>query len=168
MSGRAPFQFLADVEFKFQISIVIAPCPSVSFFDFSGQTAGPIWLKFCSNVSLLTANRNCKPRSSHMCLRRSKWPTVNFFKNLIFQKHQSECYLIWVTTLGQGRDIKLRSCRSHDRNCVKMADFVNFWENRINSFKNLLLQTHQSECYQIWVTTLGQVRDVKLPVIPIT
>ena len=49
-----------------------------------------------------------------------------------------------------------RSCQSHDRKCVRMADFVNFWENRINSFKNLPLQTHQSECYQIWVKTLGQ------------
>ena len=54
-----------------------------------------------------------------------------------------------------------KSCDSHDRKCVKMADLVNFWENRINSFRNLLLQTHQSECYQIWVPTLGQGHDVK-------
>ena len=33
-----------------------------------------------------------------------------------------------------------------DRKCVKMADFVNFGKNCVNSFKNLLLQTHQSEC----------------------
>ena len=88
---------------------------------------------------------------------------VHFFKNLLLQTHQSECYLIWVTTLGQGRDVELlKSCRSHDQKCVKMANLVNFGENRINSFNNLLFQTHQSECYQMWVTTLGQDRDVKL------
>ena len=42
--------------------------------------------------------------------------------------------------------------------CVKMAAFVNYWENHVNSFKNLL-QSHQSECYQIWVTALGQGPD---------
>ena len=69
----------------------------------------------------------------------------------------SECYQIWVTTFGQGPDVKLlRSCWSHDQKCVKMADFVNFWESHVNSFKNLSLQTHQSEFYQIRVTTLGQ------------
>ena len=34
-----------------------------------------------------------------------------------------------------------------------------FGKNHINSFKNLPLQTHQSECYQIWVTTLGHGPD---------
>ena len=53
--------------------------------------------------------------------------------------------------------LNCQSCRSRDQKCVKMADFVNFGENRINSFKNLFLQTHQAECYHIWVTTLGQV-----------
>ena len=50
-------------------------------------------------------------------------------------------------------------------NCGGHADHVtgSVYENRINSFKNLLLQTHQSDCYQIWVTTLGQGPD-KLPV----
>ena len=79
---------------------------------------------------------------------------VNFFKNLLFQIHQSEHYQIWVSTLGQGRDGKLlKSCGSRDRKCVKMADFINIWENHINSFKNLLLQNNQSECYRIWVAT---------------
>ena len=138
---------------------------------------------------------------------------VNFFKNLLFQTHQSDCYQIWVPRSGRGPDVKLRrqcrlhiqkcvkmavaqipsktsfsrptcqnakkfgmqhygrvgiliilwkSCRSCDKKCVKMADLVNFWENCINSFHNLLLQTHLSECYQIWVTSLGQGHDVKL------
>ena len=39
---------------------------------------------------------------------------------------------------------------------MKMVDLVNVWENHIHSFKNLPLQTHQSEWYQIWVTTIGQ------------
>jgi len=40
--------------------------------------------------------------------------------------------------------------------------FLNFWENRINFFQNLLLQTQLSECNQIWVALLGKGRDVKL------
>ena len=90
---------------------------------------------------------------------------INSFKNLLLQTHQSKCYQILVATLGQDRDVKVwRSCRSRDRKCNKMADFVNFWENRINSFKNIPLQTHQSECFQIWVTTLGQGTDKLLQV----
>ena len=88
---------------------------------------------------------------------------VHFFKNLLLQTYQSECYPIWVPTLGQGRDVKLQKpCRSHDQKCVKMADFVNFGGNRVNSFKNLLLQIYQLKCYQILVPILGQGRDVKL------
>uniref|UniRef100_A0A8C4QWX0 Uncharacterized protein n=1 Tax=Eptatretus burgeri TaxID=7764 RepID=A0A8C4QWX0_EPTBU len=33
-----------------------------------------------------------------------------------------------------------------------MADLINLLENLVNSFKNLPLQTHQSECDQIWHT----------------
>ena len=85
---------------------------------------------------------------------------INSFKNLHLQTQQSECYQIWVTILGQGHDVKLqRLCRTHDWKCVKMADLVNVWENHIHSFKNLPLQTHQSECNQIWVTTIGQDPD---------
>ena len=40
-----------------------------------------------------------------------------------------------------------------------MTDLINFFKN--------LLQTYQSECYQIWLTTLGMGMDVKLPVITI-
>ena len=126
---------------------------------------------------------------------------TNSFKNLL-QTHQSECFQIWVPTLGQGTDVKLRrSCRSHDRKCVKMAvvqipskifskptnqnatefglqyqvsvgmlnwathadcvtESVSKWptidclENHVNSFNNLLLQAHQSECNKIWFTKL--------------
>ena len=49
--------------------------PSVPRSDFSGQTDGPIWLKFGSNVSLLTGKRDCKARSGHMTLSGSKWLT---------------------------------------------------------------------------------------------
>ena len=35
-----------------------------------------------------------------------------------------------------------KSSGSRDQKCVKMAIFVNIWENRINTFQNLLLQTH--------------------------
>ena len=48
-----------------------------------------------------------------------------------------------------------------DVKLVKMANLIKF-------FQNLLLQTHQSEYYQIWVTILGRGRDVKLQVMPIT
>ena len=37
----------------------------------------------------------------------------------------------------------------------------------VNSFENLLLQTHQSESYQIWVTTLSQGVVVRLSAAPI-
>ena len=95
------------------------------------------------------------------------WPEVcqnggraNSFKNLLLQTHLSECYQIWVTSLGHGHDVKLRrSCRSYDRKCVKMADLVKFLENHVNSFKHLPHQTDQSEFYQSWVATLGQGPD---------
>jgi len=81
---------------------------------------------------------------------------VNSFKNILLQTHQSdECDQIWVTRLGRGPDVKLqRPCWSPDRKCVKMAV--------TNSFQNLLLLTHQSECNHFGVATLGQGRDVKL------
>ena len=145
---------------------VLSSCiirPSVSYFDFSGQTAGPIRPKFGSNVPLLTCNEDCKARSGYIAKLIAKTADlVNSFKNLL-QTHQSDCFQIWVTTLGQGRNVKLRrSCPWCDRKCVKMADLVNFWKNCVNSFKNLLLKTQQSECYQIGVTALGQGPDVKL------
>ena len=85
---------------------------------------------------------------------------LNFFKKFLLQTHQSECHQIWVTTLGQGLDVKLqRSCQSHDWKCVKMADSLKILENRVNSFINLPHQTHQSEFYHIWVTALGQGQD---------
>ena len=55
----------------------------------------------------------------------------------------------------------------HMTGSVSKWPTVNFWENHVNSFQNLLL-IHQSECYQNWVTTLGHGKDVKLPVMPIT
>ena len=96
--------------------------PSVSYFDFSGQTAGPIRLKFGSNVPLLTGKQGLQ---SSFRSRDFKYvqmaDLVTFFKNLL-QIHQSECPQIWVTTLGQSCDVKLqRSCRSRDRKCFKMA-----------------------------------------------
>ena len=85
---------------------------------------------------------------------------ANSFQNLRLQTHQSECYQIWVATLAQGRDVKLwRPCWSHDHKCLKMADLVDVWENHVNSFKNLPLQTHQSEWHQILVTKLGPGPD---------
>jgi len=99
------------------------------------------------------------PRSYRSCDRKCQnGGRVNSFQNLLFQTHQLECYKILVTTLGQGGDVKLRkSRRSCDRKCAEMAIWVNFGENRQNFFKNIILQTHQSECFQIWVTTLDQV-----------
>jgi len=38
---------------------------------------------------------------------------------------------------------------------VKITDFLSFWGNHANSFQNLPLQTPQTECFQIWVSTLG-------------
>ena len=99
------------------------------------------------------------PRSYRSCDRKCQnGGRVNSFQNLLFQTHQLECYKILVTTLGQGRDVKFRkSHRSCERKCAEMTIWVNFGENRKNFFKNIILQTHQSECFQIWVTTLDQV-----------
>ena len=61
--------FLAFLELEIQTSCCHrAPsvCLSISDFDFSGQTAGPIRLKFGSNVLLLTGSWDCKARSSHV------------------------------------------------------------------------------------------------------
>ena len=80
-----------------------------------------------------------------------------------FWSTRPECYQIRVTTIGQDRDVQLpKSSPSRDRKCVKMADLVNFCGNRMNSFKTLLLQTHQPEYYQICVATLGHSHNVKL------
>ena len=113
---------------------------------------------------------NCRGHADHLTESVKMTDLVNFcenrvnsFKNLLLHTHQSQCYQIWVTTLSQDWDVKLRrSCRSCYQKCFKMANFVNFWDNHVNSFKNLFLQTHQSERYQILVTTLGQGKDVKL------
>ena len=91
--------------------------------------------------------------------RVSKWRLGKFLQKSFFWAHQSEYNQVWVTTLGRGRDVKLRrQCQSCAWKCVKMVDLVNVWDNCINSFKNLPLQTNQSECYQIWVT-FGQGPD---------
>ena len=74
--------FSACLEFKFQIwychrvpFVHLSVRPSVSYFDFSGQSAGPIRLKFGSNVPLLTGCWDCKAYSGHMTWNRSKLPT---------------------------------------------------------------------------------------------
>ena len=41
------------------------------------------------------------------------------------------------------------AAESHDQKCVKMVDFVKIWKNHVNSFKNLLLQTNQSDALPI-------------------
>ena len=53
---------------------VLSSC-TVSCFDLSSQTAGPIRLKFGSNIPLLTGNGDCIAHSGHVIFSGSKWPT---------------------------------------------------------------------------------------------
>ena len=64
--------------------------PSISYFDFSCQTAGPIRLKFGSKVPLLTGHGNCKARSGHVTLSRSKWPTWLIPSKIFFSRPISQ------------------------------------------------------------------------------
>ena len=81
LSGSVEWEFLAFLAylvFKFKIRYyhrVPSVRLSVSYFDFSAETTGPIQLTFGSNDPLLTDNRDCKAHSSFVTLSPSKWPT---------------------------------------------------------------------------------------------
>ena len=116
--------------------------PSISYFDFSGQTAAPIRLKFGSNVPLLTDNRNCKARSGHMSSSRSK--------KIFFSKPTSECYQIQVTTLGQGPDVKFRKlCRSRDRKSRKFLPKSSSPDPRVRMLPNAntIFNSREGRCH---------------------
>uniref|UniRef100_A0A8C4R532 Agouti domain-containing protein n=1 Tax=Eptatretus burgeri TaxID=7764 RepID=A0A8C4R532_EPTBU len=113
---------------------------SSSYFDFSGQTAGPIWLKLGSEVRLLIGNRDFKSLFGHVTLSVSKWQTrsifgknrTNSFNNLLLQIHQSECYQIWVAPLGQGGDVKLpRSNTSSHQQVMSQVDGRSSFQDQV-------------------------------------
>uniref|UniRef100_A0A8C4Q6S1 Small nuclear ribonucleoprotein polypeptide A' n=1 Tax=Eptatretus burgeri TaxID=7764 RepID=A0A8C4Q6S1_EPTBU len=103
------FTFLIYINFKLlwnlnsdKVLSSCSVCLSVSYFDFTGQIAGLIRLKICSNVLVLTGNGDRKARSGHMNVRRSKWLTWKITSKIfLLQTHQLECYQISVITLSQ-------------------------------------------------------------------
>ena len=98
--------------------------PSVSYLDFSGQTSGPIRLKFGSRVPLLTGiKRELQTLFRSGDFKQVKMADVQFPSKIFSSRPISQKrYQIWISTLTQNRDVKLRrSCRSHDWKCVKMA-----------------------------------------------
>ena len=59
--------------------------------------------------------------------------------------------------------VRMLNCETHADHVIKSVSkwpTINCLENRVNSFNNLLLQAQQSECNQIWVTTLEHMPGV--------
>ena len=138
-----------------------AQIPSKIFCRRTCQNANKFGLQHYDRVGMLIILWKSCGSHDQKCVKMADlvnyWEhCINAFKNHLLQTHPSECYQIWVSTFGQGLDVKLqRSCLSHDRKCIKMADFIKILENRVNTFKNHPPQTHQLEFHQTWVTALG-------------
>ena len=143
------------------VKMVVPQIPLKIFSRPICQNANKFGLHHYGTVGMLIILWKLWGSCDQKCVKMANWSSVwknriNSFKNLLFQTHPSECYQIWVTTLGQGLDTLWRSCQSYVRKCVKIAVLANFLENRVNSFKNLPHQTHQSKFYHIWIPALGE------------
>ena len=84
---------------------------------------------------------------------------VQIPSKIFFSRHK-----IWVITSDHGRDAKLPVMSITWPEMCQNCQLHQFGGRGkyINDFKNLLIQTHQSECCQIWVITFGQGPVVQL------